>query len=99
MGEDEIIRQTHQLNGHECEPALGDSEGQGSLACFSPWGLQRVGHVLATEQQQAAKTILVSIKGFVDKENMVHTYNRILLSYRKENNVICYNMDEPWGTS
>ena len=28
---------------------------------------------------------------------MVHTYNRILLSNRKENSVICYNMDESWG--
>ena len=31
---------------------LGDGEGQGSLACCSPWGLGRVGHKLATEQQQ-----------------------------------------------
>ena len=29
----------------------GDSEGQGSLACCSPWG-RRVRHDLATEQQQ-----------------------------------------------
>ena len=28
----------HQLNGHEFEQTLGDSEGQGSLACCSPWG-------------------------------------------------------------
>ena len=28
----------HQLNGHECEQSQGDSEGQGSLACCSPWG-------------------------------------------------------------
>ena len=28
----------HQFNGHECEQALGDGEGQGSLACCSPWG-------------------------------------------------------------
>ena len=28
----------HQLNGHEFEQVLGDSEGQGSLACYSPWG-------------------------------------------------------------
>ena len=28
----------HQLNGHGFEQALGDSEGQGSLACCSPWG-------------------------------------------------------------
>ena len=28
----------HRLNGHEFEQALGDSEGQGSLACCSPQG-------------------------------------------------------------
>ena len=28
----------HQLNGHECKQALGDGEGQGSLACCSPRG-------------------------------------------------------------
>ena len=28
----------HQLNGHESEQTLGDGEGQGSLACCSPWG-------------------------------------------------------------
>ena len=28
----------HRLNGHEFEQAPGDSEGQGSLVCCSPWG-------------------------------------------------------------
>ena len=28
----------HQLDGHEFEQDLGDGEGQGSLACCSPWG-------------------------------------------------------------
>ena len=28
----------YQLIGHESEQTLGDSEGQGSLACYSPWG-------------------------------------------------------------
>ena len=28
----------HLLNGHEFEQTLVDSEGQGSLACGSPWG-------------------------------------------------------------
>ena len=28
----------HQLNGYEFEQTLGDSEGQGSLVCCSPWG-------------------------------------------------------------
>ena len=38
MTEDEIVGQHSQLNGHEFEQTLGDSEGQGSLACCSPWG-------------------------------------------------------------
>ena len=36
MREDEIIGRHHQLSGHEFEQALGDGEGQGSLASFSP---------------------------------------------------------------
>ena len=36
--EDEIVGWHHQLNGHEFEQALGDAEGQGILACCSPWG-------------------------------------------------------------
>ena len=37
--EDEIAGWHHQLNGQEFEQTLGDSEGQGSLACcWSPWG-------------------------------------------------------------
>ena len=28
----------HRLSGHEFEQTPGDSEGQGSLVCCSPWG-------------------------------------------------------------
>ena len=28
----------HRVKKHEFEQTLGDSEGQGSLACCSPWG-------------------------------------------------------------
>ena len=35
--EDEMIGWHHWLNGHEFEQTLGDSEGQGSLVCCSPW--------------------------------------------------------------
>ena len=34
----EIVGWDHDLNGHEFEQTLGGSEGQGSLACCSPWG-------------------------------------------------------------
>ena len=36
MTEDEMVGVDHQLSGHKFEQALGDSEGQGSLACCSP---------------------------------------------------------------
>jgi len=36
--EDEMVREHHQLNGHEFEQTPRDSEGQGSLVCYSPWG-------------------------------------------------------------
>ena len=36
--EDEMVGGHHQFNGHEFEQTQGDSEGQGSLACCSPWG-------------------------------------------------------------
>ena len=38
MTEDEMAGWHHRLNGHEFEQTLGDSEGQGSLVSFSPWG-------------------------------------------------------------
>ena len=42
--EDEMVGWHHWLNGHESEPALGDSEGgQGSLECCSPWGQKELG--------------------------------------------------------
>ena len=34
--EDEMVGWHHQLNAHEFEQGLGDSEGQGSLAGCSP---------------------------------------------------------------
>ena len=36
--EDQMVVWHHLLNGHKLEPTLGNSEGQGSLACCSSWG-------------------------------------------------------------
>ena len=36
--EDEMVGWHHQVNEHELERILGDSGGQGSLACCSCWG-------------------------------------------------------------
>ena len=36
--EDEMVGWHHRLNGHEFKQALRVGEGQGGLACCSPWG-------------------------------------------------------------
>ena len=33
-----MVSLTHGINGHEFEQTLGDSEGQGNLDLYSPWG-------------------------------------------------------------
>ena len=35
--ENEMVGWHHRLNGHEFKQTPRDSEGQGSLACCSPW--------------------------------------------------------------
>ena len=49
MTENEMVGWHHWLDGREFEQTLRDSEGQGSLACCSPWGHKRVKHDWATE--------------------------------------------------
>ena len=41
MTKDETVGWHHQLNEHEFEQTSGIGEGQGSLACCGPGGLQR----------------------------------------------------------
>ena len=38
MTEDEMVGRYHQLDGREFEQAPGVGDGQGSLACYHPWG-------------------------------------------------------------
>ena len=38
MIEDEVVGWHYRLDGHEFEQAPGIGDGQGSLACCSPWG-------------------------------------------------------------
>ena len=43
-----MLREHHQLNGHEFEQTQGDGEGQGSLVCCRPWHHKELD---TTEQQ------------------------------------------------
>ena len=52
------MRWHHWLNGLEFEQILGDGEGQGSLACCSPWGCKdqtRLSEWTRTSQQRHDK--------------------------------------------
>ena len=51
MAENEMVRRHHQLAAHKFEQILGDGEGIGKPGMLQSMGSQRVGHILATEQQ------------------------------------------------
>ena len=53
MTEDETVGWHHQLNGYEFEQAPGVGDGQGILACCSPWGLKELD---TTDQQELDTT-------------------------------------------
>ena len=52
--EDKMVGWHHQLNGHEFGWTLGVGDGQGGLACCSPWG-RRVGYDWVTELCHACR--------------------------------------------
>ena len=54
--EDEIVGWHHRLNGHEFEQALRVGDGQGSLACCSPWGCKELD---MTEQLNWTETLVI----------------------------------------
>ena len=49
MTENEMVGWHHRLNEHEFEQAPGVGDGQGSLACCSPWGRKESDMTVMTE--------------------------------------------------
>ena len=62
MTEDGMVGWHQQLNGHEFEETLGDSEGQGSLAYCSPWGHKVLD---MTQRLKNSKTNILLKSGFM----------------------------------
>ena len=56
--EDERVGWHHQLDGHEFEQASRVGDGQGSLACYSPWGCKELD---TAEQRNWMKQIIFLI--------------------------------------
>ena len=65
--EDETVGWHHQLNGHEFEQTLGNSERQRSLACCSPWGHEE----LDMNEQLNNNLIKIPEKIFQQRENNI----------------------------
>ena len=42
LADEERVGWHHRLSGHEFEQTSGDGEGQGSLACYNPWGCKEL---------------------------------------------------------
>ena len=88
MTEDEMVGWHHPLNGHEFEQSLGDSEGQRSLACCSPWG----GKDSDMIEQQNSNNMYKPQGSFKPKtyaqrgERNPNIYQSQLPSHREENN-------------
>ena len=55
--EDETVGWHHGFNGHEFEQTLGDSEGQGSLVCCSPWGWRKESDTTERLNDNCAPTV------------------------------------------
>ena len=64
----------HRFNGHESEQTLGDSYGQGSLACCSPWG-----HKASDTTERLNNKLKISRRKYKDpaKINDIETLEKV----------------------
>ena len=95
MTKDETVGWHHWLNGHEFEQAPGDSEGQGSLVCCSPWGhkirtwLSNWTAATGTWTSEKRMTVSGSIRDDFIKMVIISLFFRIGDSYEIQNRRKC----------
>ena len=56
--ETEMVVWHHQLNGLEFEKTPGDSEEQGSLVFYSPWGYKECCNLVTVQQLGAKRPVI-----------------------------------------
>ena len=69
----------HQLNRHEFEQAPGDSEGQGSLACCSPWGHKESDTTEQVNNKNNMALIMSSFSGTTGQGSDMNVFMRALM--------------------
>ena len=60
--QDEMFGWHHWLNGHEFEPPLEDSEGQGSLMCCSSWSHRELDTTVRLNNNKEYQMLKTSVK-------------------------------------
>ena len=106
--ENEMTEWHHQLNGHEFEQSLGESEGPRSLACFSSWSHKEMTG-LSNWTTTATRAIWYFLKGIwwvkvfpdssVDKESACNAGDpsSIVRSGRSTGEGIGYPLQYSWA--
>ena len=83
----------HQLNGHEFEQTPGSNEGQGRLACYSPWVCKEVD----TTQRLNNNHYLV-VWNSVFSGNFQWETSRPLSNYKGDTEVyVCFRFLQVWS--
>ena len=76
--EGEMVGWHHRLNGHEFEQTPGVGDGQGGLACFSPWGRKELDMTEWLTHQIIFKILLFSHE--VNISGAIHSFTEIPVS-------------------
>ena len=77
-----MVRQHHQLNGHEFEQSPGDGGGQRRLACYGLWGRTESDTTEVTQQQQQQYINMLTKKKNTDDVNVGENVEQLeLLHY------------------
>ena len=83
------LTENHQLEGHEFKQAPGVGDGQGSLACYSPWGHKELDTTeqLSTQAQDLSSshppnsTHPSTLPGFIFSRPLITLKHTIYLTY------------------
>ena len=92
MTEDEVVGWHHWLNGHEFEQVLGVGNGQGNLACCSPWGCKESG---TTEQLNWAELRMT----YRTQENTLLTFTGLLKRLHLRDSQMESAKGNAWGNA
>ena len=72
MTEAEMVGWHHRLDGHEFEQVPGVGDGQGSLACCSPWGHKELDTTEQLNWIEQDKCVLFSYKSELEAGRETH---------------------------